>query len=429
MSQSTRRWRTANFWPQAVAGAVLLAGCVAGAAWGQPVDQSSLSRLPPIQQSKTSGPPEFAVQTAGRFPSPAEQWQHDADRIASLRLLEHQEELPSPAAAHPSQSTLFEDDVVPLDFGQCGGCDTCGCECPADCRESHFSRFFWGFYHAVCCPDPCYEPCWVALADAAFFVESARPVTQTRLRWDAGVDMIFPDRAEYFWARSGGGGGLGPAAIETKLTYHELSHYSEVAHGKFGAFIELPYRSYDAEVNPHEAGFGDLIAGTKSMLLDCELIQITFQMKFITPVGVSLKGLGAGHLSLEPSLILGANLSPHSYLQAQVCEWIPIAGNPAYAGAILHYHTSYNRTLYGCPGGIHVIGTAEINGWSFQDGAYSDPVRGQLQQASNETYVSSGFGLRTVLCNKLDFGIGVAIALTENHWAEQLYRSELRVRF
>lgn len=342
-------------------------------------------------------------------------------------LVNHQEELP-PGTAAPDNVLPFEEDVIPLDLAAANACAACDCGCPTYCDHWRCGRFFWGFYHAICCPDPCYDPQWWALADAAFFVDAARPVTQTRLRWDAGHDLIFPDRAEYFWARSGGGG-RGPGAIERKLRYHELSHYTEVAHGGFSAFVETPYRSYDAAVNPHEAGFADLIAGTKSMLLDCELIQITYQMKFHTPTGNSRKGLGTGHLSIEPSLLVGLNFSRHSYVQAQVAEWIPIAGDEDYAGALLHYHVSYNRTLLGCPGHIHVIGTAELNGWSFQDGAFSDPDLGQFQQASNETYLSGGFGLRMVICDKVDFGVGSAVALTDGHWAEQLYRSELRVRY
>ena len=37
-----------------------------------------------------------------------------------------------------------------------------------------------GLYEALCCPDPCYEPRWLAVADAAFTCEAARPVTQQR---------------------------------------------------------------------------------------------------------------------------------------------------------------------------------------------------------------------------------------------------------
>lgn len=345
----------------------------------------------------------------------------------AMRLAEFQEEVAPGAAVFVDPQGLGGVDVMPLDFGD-GECSTCGCGCTPCTADTRVGRFFCGLYNTICCPDPCYDPHWLALADSAFFTEAARPVTQSRLRWDAGINMVLPDRAEYFWARSGGGG-MGPGAIETSLDYDELTYYTEAAHGNFSAFTEIPYRSLDADVNGHAAGFGDIVAGTKSMLLDSELIQLTLQMKFITPVGVAPKGLGAGHLSIEPSLLMALKLSPISYMQGQIAEWIPIAGDPSYSGALLHYHFSYNRTLAGAPQGVHWIGVAEVNGWSFQDGAYSDPVLGVLQPASNATYLSGGLGLRMVVCEKLDFGIGSAFALTSDHWAEQLFRSELRVRF
>mgnify|MGYP002624125387 CR=1 FL=1 len=413
MSKSTRRWRSRGNCPRVLLCAATLAICAVASA-------TEPFRLPTVEGSVEGGTAALYPQTqaAGDYTL----WSSPP----GIQLANHQEELP-PGGAMPEFGAAYEEVIIPLDFGTCENCGNCDFKCPDYFDHWHGGRFFWGFYHAVCCPDPCYDPCWWALADAAFFVEAARPVTQTRLRWDAAIDMRFPDRAEYFWARSGGGG-RGPANVETYLRNHDLTHYTEIAHGGFSAFFETPYRSYDAAANTDEAGFGDLVAGTKSMLLDCELLQITFQTKFITPTGVSTKGLGTGHLSIEPSLIIGLNMSSKSYIQAQVAEWIPIGGDPLYAGALLHYHFSYNRTLAGCPGHIHLISTAELNGWSFQTGAYSDPVTG-TQSANDETYLSGGFGLRMVICDKVDFGVASALPLTDGRWAEQFYRSELRIRF
>ena len=420
--------------------AIALAACWQDRLAGQV--PRGLRRLPPIAAGENSlrvpanpgGPLAAHTPSAGQPPADT----------PFARLVEFQETLPGPSIGGEEPFgdplDLIEGvEVIPLEIplgspggcascGGCGSCGSCGCWCE-DCQSrTRIGRFFCGVYHGMCCPDPCYDPHWKALADSAFFTEAARPVTQSRLRWDAGLNMVLPDRAEYFWARSGGGG-RGRPAVETSLTYHDLTHYNEVAHGAFSAFTEYSYRSLDPETNTHTAGFGDLIAGTKAMLFDCELLQITFQTKFITPLGASAKGFGTGHLSIEPSLIAGVNLGPRSYLQAQVAEWIPVAGDNAYAGALVHYHVAYNRTLLGAPKGIHVIGSTELNGWTFQDGAYSDPVLGQLQPASGETYLSVAAGLRMIICERCDFGLGYAHAVTENHWAEQLFRTEMRMRF
>ncbi len=331
-------------------------------------------------------------------------------------------------------------DLPSLDTSLAGGCSTCSnglCvpgqpECSACSSHTRFGRFACEIYRALCCPDPCYDPKWIPLADSAFFVESARPVTQQRVRWDAGLGMIFADRAEYFWARADGSG-RGPSPIAPSrggrsLDYHELSLYTETSSGKFSAFINQPYRSVDPSDAAHGAGFAAMDIGTKTLLFDCELLQIAFQFRTYMPMGNTTKGLGNGHISLEPSLIVGLSLSPDTYFQGQIAEWIPLAGNSTYEGAILHYHLSINRVWFRALPDVPLIFTFELNGWSFQDGAYTDPTLG-TQSASGTTYLSFGPGLRTSVCDKIDFGVGTAFAITEDHFAETLVRSEFRWRF
>src|SRR5262249_3143137 len=154
-------------------------------------------------------------------------------------------------------------------------------------------------------------------------------------RYDYGQNLILPDRAEYFWARTGTGGGAGiagfnakgPPKAETSLHYDELSLYQEIAAGGFGFFIEEPYRPVYPAVNDRDANFGDLNLGTKSLLVDCELLQLTFQFRTYVPTGNSRNGIGTGHVSLEPSLLASLKLSPNTYLQSQLAEWIPIGGD------------------------------------------------------------------------------------------------------
>jgi hypothetical protein len=330
---------------------------------------------------------------------------------------------------------------VPGEFVLGTYCDSCGgaaCvpgrkQCHACTANTHVGRFFCGLYESLCCPDPCYEPRWLAVADSAFFVAAARPQSQQRIRWDRGLDLLLPDRAEYFWARADGQG-LGPsppapALGESGVDYHHMSLYTEIAHGKFGVFFEMPYRSVDPEVMPEAAGFSDMSVGTKSLLFDCELLQIAFQFRTFIPQGEPTKGLGTGHTSLEPSLVIGLNLAPNTYFQGQIAEWIPLGGDPSYSGALLHFHGSLNHVLLRPLPDVPLIGTLECSAWSFQTGAYTDPVLGPLQRASNETYASLGAGLRLVVCDRIDFGLGAALAVTDPHWEQQLYRTEFRWRY
>ncbi|MFO0968442.1 MAG: hypothetical protein U0793_23040 [Gemmataceae bacterium] len=333
----------------------------------------------------------------------------------------------------------------PLGLGGCSACGSgprppcspgqspdCG-YCPG--HDGPLERFFGGLYECVCCPDPCYDPKWIALADAAFNVASARPVTETGIRWSRGLNLSDLDRGEFFWARQDGGG-RGPrpqgaakvAAFNAR--YDDLVYHMQGAAGRIGVLIDVPYRSVDPVFAPTASGFNDIRAGFKSLLFDCELLQVGAQFLTYIPSGAAGKGLGTGHVALEPSLLVDVKLTPTTYLETQLSEWIPIEGDQNYQGAVLHTHTSVNQLLWRHQGAdIRLIGTAEFNTWSFQDGAYTDPVLGSFQRGSGATYASAGPGLRLFICDKIDFGFGAFFAVNSPNLARQNYITEFRFRF
>ncbi len=314
--------------------------------------------------------------------------------------------------------------------GCCGGnCVPGRLNCCSDCEgRTALGRLLCGVYCCICCPDPCYEPCFIPAANASFFVDSARPVSQMRIRWDSGLNFTTPDRSEYFWARADGTG-KGPKGREVSLSYNDLNVYTETAIGKkLSLFVNLPYRNVDPQVNNHAAGFGDMDFGTKTLLLDCELLQVAFQFRTYVPTGNFTKGVGNGHVSLEPSILATLKLTASTYLQGQLSEWIPLGGDTNYMGSILHYHVSLNQVLYRILPDVPIIGTMEFNGYSFQDGAFTDPVLGAFQKSSGDSWLSFGPGVRMDVCKKIDFGLGTAFGIG-SHGPEQLYRTEFRWRF
>jgi hypothetical protein len=338
--------------------------------------------------------------------------------------------------------------------GGCGACacsdDSCGscqckpgktnqCYCGNGCSDSFLGRFGGGFIDCICCPDPCYEGAWNYVANAAFFQDTVRPQTYTRLRWDSGADLRQPERGEYFWAKPGVLGGRGPQNVESRVNYDELSLYQEISAGNISLFINTPYRAVDPDNNPGHSNFGDLDVGTKTLLLDCELIQMSFQFRTYIPTGISRNGLGTGHTSLEPSMLASIKVMQDTYLQTQLRYWIPIGGDQTYEGAAWVYAASLNHQWFK-HGAFALISTAEFNGWTFSDGAVANhalaavtpptsATRNNYTLRGEDTYINLGAGLRLVICDKFDIGFGSSFAVTDNHFADQLYRTEFRIKY
>ncbi|MDB5311260.1 MAG: hypothetical protein JWO38_5462 [Gemmataceae bacterium] len=334
------------------------------------------------------------------------------------------------------------------DHGSGGGCSSCGGSCGGgQCSAGHkpcepfpartsFGRVIGLVYENICCPNPCYQPRWESITAAAFFTDAPRPVTQTRFRWDYGSNLAYPDRGEMFWARADGSGkGRGPKPVPRaigvpSLAYHELYLDQEIASGLGSVTISLPYRSVNPfPFAPSAAGFSDLQITAKSLLFDSELFMFAFQMRTYIPTGNATKGLGTGHTSLEPGLIAGIRVSPNTYAVAQVEEWIPLGGDSIYAGAALKYNFSFNHVLWRPVKDVQLIGTWEMTGLTFQDGAFTDPVLGTGQKLSGQTSLNMGVGGRLFFCDKFDAGAGWAHEIAGRFLPLNQLRVEFRYRY
>jgi hypothetical protein len=389
-----------------------------------------------------------------------------------------------PLADAPAAVAAGDGAVVPAGCAACGGggrvgelfgggCASCGggncipgrdpafccCGWGGDCALGHFLS---GVYQCICCPDPCYEPKWTPVADSAFFVDAARPITQMRIRYEHGFGLLDPDRSEFFMAKDhtnplqlGPAGHCAPAnnpgkgmdCIASKVDSDVLQLYMEGATARAGVFVAVPYESLDfttAGISPttccHESGFGDIVVGAKTLILDCQLLQLTTEFTTYIPSGNFTKSLGTGHVSLEPAILLAICLTPDCYIQSQFSYWIPLGGDPLYDANIFHQHASLNCVLCcPCPG-LQVVGTFEMNNWWILGGAYTstsflspNPSNGTLSpvaiSSSGADIFSTGPGVRLFICDKIDFGVGCAIAVTGDKWQREVLRTEFRWRF
>jgi hypothetical protein len=287
-----------------------------------------------------------------------------------------------------------------------------------------------------------------------------------RLRFDAGYDLNRPDRAEFFyaeWHNLGvvphgiNGDGVffdprarGPNRLPGNVNYQGVSAYLEYAFGdRLSVFGEVPYRTINfkhldedtppGDNNPN--GFSDLIFGFKAALLASPDQYLTFQFRTYVPTGDADRGLGTGHVSLEPGLLFYQRLDERLVLQAQIMDWIPIDGGSA-AGNVLSYGAGVAYDVVQ-RGNLRVTPVAEFVGWTVLHGFESTngtviatappgvvlPTEGGVENASGATIVNGKIGVRTYFGRGSDVYIGWGHALTGSRWYQDILRIEYRRSF
>jgi hypothetical protein len=315
------------------------------------------------------------------------------------------------------------------------------CDSPVVNCDTLLGQFCTNIYQMICCPDPCYQPVWDPAANAAFTVDYARPRTVTRIRYDNLNDMTLPDRNQYFFKSMPispknfqPNGYPFPLRSNPSARLQQGYLYQEAAGAMGSFFIEMPYRQVNPLFSPTTAGFSDLNFGIKSLMVDTEMLQATFQFKTYTPTGNAMANLGTGHVSLEPSLLLALKLTPTTFFQGQFGNWIPLGGQSGQAGGVFLSNMSLNQVLCELTPTSPLIGTLEMDVWSFENGGFTRPVATPGLPAIHSSgggvsYFNIGPGLRQSICNKVDFGGVVTFATTGNHWGNPWFRFEVRFLF
>jgi hypothetical protein len=335
------------------------------------------------------------------------------------------------------------------------GCLTCGggpgcvpgqkpCEPPCDEPHTAIGEICRSLYDCLCCPDPCYQPTWVPAANASFFADYARPRTVTRLRYDNLEAMTRPDRNQFFLNQVM----LAPnknQRIPSNQIFARLQQvylYQEAAGERGSFFVEYPYRQVNSSWEPTQAGFGDVNFGIKSLLFDCEMLQVSFQLRTFMPSGNFNKNLGTGQFALDPSILTSLKLTPTTYFQGQFGNWVPLGGpgdqklssGDKMAGGIFYWLMSVNQVLWYFRPDSPLIATLEMDGWSFENGGYTSAIRSggtphRVPDGGGVSYFNIGPGIRQSVCNRLDFGCAITWATNTEHWAQPWFRFEARFLF
>jgi len=295
------------------------------------------------------------------------------------------------------------------------------------------------------------------------YVDDAIPGTQLRLRFDAGFNDPFPDRAEFFYGKCGCYRGLptnnsaydpnapGPApGVARNLNFQQLYLYGEYAppsFSRFSAFFELPFRWIqpqfveDTGSFPNHGGVSDVSVGLKFAALDTERSTVSLQLKSYLPSGDVSHGLGTGHSSIEPSLLLYHSLSERWTLEGQFGGWVPINGSAgvptasssSFAGSILIYGLGVSTQIYH-NSSVSLNPVVEVFGWHLLGGFQTQlepagPVLGLAAPQDGTNIVNMKFGLRTTIHNHSSIYIGYGRAVTDAAWYKNLLRAEYRYVF
>jgi hypothetical protein len=262
----------------------------------------------------------------------------------------------------------------------------------------------------------------------AGFIDNAIPGNVFRLRFDSAYDMMRPDRAELFFAQSGHGSRGLPLA-EQSVSFQEPSAYGEhLLLPGFSIFVQKPLRFVNPDINRNMGGLSDLDAGWKYAFYQDAQTTASFQFRTYIPTGNPHLGLGTGHASVEPALLLYRALGERLALSGELRYWAPVGGTD-FAGDILRYGLGLQVAAYQ-EEKFSVTPVAEVVGWSVlsgQESVVSPTGQTSTHGAAGDTIVNGNIGCRFGLGKSCDLYTGYGHAVTGDAWYRDILRVELRV--
>lgn len=262
------------------------------------------------------------------------------------------------------------------------------------------------------------------------YIDAAPPADELRLRFDASIRDPRPSRAAFFWS-PGPPFGPGPRLPERSVDYQDLSSYLETAWTtRFSTFVEVPVRFLEPEVNPRQAGLSDVNAGFKYAFVRRDDLVATFQLRTYVPTGDAGRGLGTGHVDLEPALLLLKRFDERLSFEGELRDLIPVGGGD-FAGNVVRYGAGLDYDLWDLEK-VSVVPVAELVGWTVLDGRESvlQPAgTAVVKDAAGETIVNAKIGLRFKTAAWGQVYAGYGRPLTGDRWYENTFRLEWRLLY
>jgi hypothetical protein len=259
------------------------------------------------------------------------------------------------------------------------------------------------------------------------YIDSASPADQVRLRADFGFGFRVPSRAEFFYAK-GQPAGPGVPRPERNIDFQDYTLYLEkTIDADWSVFAEAGQRFLNPQVNANTYGWSDANVGFKYAFLSSESSVATFQLRAYLPTGDTDRGLGTGHVSLEPALLGFARLTEDLGLAGEVRYWQPVGGTD-FAGGVLRYGLGLRYDVWQ-EGECRLAPTAEAIGWCVVGGRQSQVLpngTSAISGASGTNVVNLKLGARLDLGERAGFYAGYGWAVTGERWYADIVRVEFR---
>jgi hypothetical protein len=264
---------------------------------------------------------------------------------------------------------------------------------------------------------------------APFEIDITQTFGNFTFRTDAAYNLTKPDRAEYFWARPG----RGPKLPETGVGYQDFHLRMENGGPSFSLATDIPIRLLNPDVNGNNGGIGDIQLTQKTVLMNGSRWQMTQILRTIFNSGNARKGLGTGHVAMEPGLLARYKWSDLTYIHSELELRFPIAGDPIYSGPALTWGLGVSTVWYETDT-FALMPTLEfVNIWIL-DGQYTPlgiPVPVDIK---GDGIFNLGPGLRSVWdtggdMGVLEFGVNSMLSVGSNGWYDALIRMDMRFVF
>ncbi len=264
---------------------------------------------------------------------------------------------------------------------------------------------------------------------APFEIDITQPFGNFLWRTQAAYNLTKPDRAEAFWARPG----RGPLLPESGVDYQEFRLRMETGNDVFSLATDVPIRLVNPEINGNTGGVGDIEMVQKTVLIDGSRWQMTQLLRTTFNSGSAKKGLGTGHVAMEPGVLWRFKYTELTYFHSELKMTFPLGGTPMYSGPLLKWGLGVSHVWYETDTTAYLPTLEFTNIWVL-DGQFIPFPSGVPVDIDGDGIFHLSPGLRIVHDTGGDLGVvelgtNAVFVVGSDGWYDALVRFDLRFVF